>query len=80
MHDIRFIRENPDAFDEGLRERGLEPLSRELIALDEARRARHRRAAGGAGAAQRALEGDRAGEGEEGRGARAGADGRGGAA
>ena len=39
MHDIRFIRENPDAFDEGLAKRGLEPLSRELIALDEARRA-----------------------------------------
>jgi seryl-tRNA synthetase len=39
MHDIRFIRENPDAFDEGLRKRGLEPLSRELIALDEKRRA-----------------------------------------
>jgi seryl-tRNA synthetase len=39
MHDIRFIRDNPDAFDEGLSGRGLEPMSRELIALDEARRA-----------------------------------------
>jgi seryl-tRNA synthetase len=38
MHDIRFIRENPDAFDEGLRKRGLEPPSRELIELDEKRR------------------------------------------
>jgi seryl-tRNA synthetase len=38
MHDLRFIRDNPDAFDEGLRRRGLEPLSREFIALDEARR------------------------------------------
>jgi seryl-tRNA synthetase len=39
MHDIRFIREHPDAFDEGLRKRGLAPLSAELIALDERRRA-----------------------------------------
>jgi seryl-tRNA synthetase len=38
MHDIRLIRENPDAFDDGLRRRGLEPLSAELIALDERRR------------------------------------------
>src|SRR5687768_10654872 len=38
MHDIRFIRDNPDAFDAGLRKRGLEPLSAELVALDEARR------------------------------------------
>jgi seryl-tRNA synthetase len=38
MHDIRFIRDNPDAFDEGLGKRGLAPLSPELIALDEARR------------------------------------------
>ena len=39
MHDIRFIRDNPDAFDDGLRRRGLEPLSAELIRLDDARRA-----------------------------------------
>ncbi|HZB38316.1 MAG TPA: serine--tRNA ligase, partial [Beijerinckiaceae bacterium] len=39
MHDIRFIRDNPDAFDEGLARRGLDAMSRELIALDEARRA-----------------------------------------
>jgi seryl-tRNA synthetase len=38
MHDIRFIRDNPDLFDEGLRKRGLAPLSAELIALDERRR------------------------------------------
>jgi seryl-tRNA synthetase len=38
MHDIRFIRDNPDAFDEGLKKRGLAPLSAELIALDERRR------------------------------------------
>src|SRR5689334_15044348 len=39
MHDIRLIRENPTAFDEGMRSRGLSPLSVELVALDEARRA-----------------------------------------
>ena len=39
MHDIRWIRENPEAFDRGLTRRGLEPLAHELIALDERRRA-----------------------------------------
>jgi seryl-tRNA synthetase len=39
MHDIRFIRENPTAFDAGLAKRGLEPRSAELLALDERRRA-----------------------------------------
>ena len=39
MHDIRAIRENPDAFDEGLRQRGVEPLARALLALDDRRRA-----------------------------------------
>src|SRR3546814_18569868 len=39
MHDIRFLRENPAAFDAGLARRGLEPLSAELLALDEPRRA-----------------------------------------
>jgi seryl-tRNA synthetase len=39
MHDIRAIRENPDAFDEGLRRRGLAPHAEALIALDEKRRA-----------------------------------------
>jgi seryl-tRNA synthetase len=38
MHDIRFIRENPEAFDRGLVRRGLAPLSEPLIALDEKRR------------------------------------------
>ena len=38
MHDIRAIRENPDAFDEGLRKRGLEPVAAQLLALDERRR------------------------------------------
>ena len=39
MHDIRLIRENADAFDAGLARRGLDPLARALIALDEERRA-----------------------------------------
>jgi seryl-tRNA synthetase len=39
MHDIRAIRENPEAFDEGLRRRGLSPRAESLIALDEKRRA-----------------------------------------
>ena len=38
MHDIRFIRENPEAFDRGLARRGLEPQAPRLIALDEKRR------------------------------------------
>ena len=38
MHDIRSIRENPAAFDQGLRNRGMEPLSARLIALDDRRK------------------------------------------
>ena len=43
MFDIRWIRDNPQAFDAGLRKRGIEPggevkFSAELIGLDEARR------------------------------------------
>jgi seryl-tRNA synthetase len=38
MHDIRSIRENPAAFDQGLRNRGMEPLAERLIALDDARK------------------------------------------
>ncbi|UWQ13507.1 serine--tRNA ligase [Aliiroseovarius sp. M344] len=39
MHDIRMIRDNPEAFDAGMARRGLSPLSGEILALDEARRA-----------------------------------------
>jgi seryl-tRNA synthetase len=39
MHDIKAIRENPAAFDAGLARRGMTPLSANLIALDEKRRA-----------------------------------------
>jgi len=38
MHDVRAIRENPEAFDEGLRRRGLGPRAESLIALDGKRR------------------------------------------
>src|SRR3954454_25018181 len=39
MHDIRFIRENPAAFDAGLKKRNLAPLSSELLEIDKRRRA-----------------------------------------
>ncbi|MBL9098348.1 MAG: serine--tRNA ligase [Alphaproteobacteria bacterium] len=35
MHDIRFIRENPAAFDAGLSRRGLSPQSKDILALDQ---------------------------------------------
>ncbi|KAA2235368.1 serine--tRNA ligase [Salinarimonas soli] len=38
MHDIRLIRDEPDAFDQGLRSRGLEPLAAGLVALDDRRK------------------------------------------
>lgn len=39
MHDIKAIRDNPTAFDAGLKRRGLSPLSSSLLAIDEKRRA-----------------------------------------
>jgi len=39
MYDIKWIREHPGAFDRGLKRRGLDPLSKKLVALDEKRRA-----------------------------------------
>ena len=39
MHDIRAIRDNPAAFDAALSRRGIAPMSSEILALDEARRA-----------------------------------------
>src|SRR3954469_4612267 len=39
MHDIKSIRDNPTAFDAGLKRRGLAPLSSALLAIDERRRA-----------------------------------------
>ena len=38
MYDIRWIRENANAFDEGRRSRGLPPLAATLLGLDDARR------------------------------------------
>jgi len=40
MHDIRAIRDNPDAFDAAMARRGLEGVSADILALDEERRAR----------------------------------------
>jgi seryl-tRNA synthetase len=39
MHDIKTIRDDPAAFDDGLKRRGLEPQAQELLALDARRRA-----------------------------------------
>jgi seryl-tRNA synthetase len=39
MYDIKWIRENPEAFDRGLKRRGLAPLSQHLISIDQHRRA-----------------------------------------
>ena len=44
MHDIRAIRDTPDAFDAALARRGLSGLSAEILALDEARRTAIRQA------------------------------------
>ncbi|MEO1793176.1 MAG: serine--tRNA ligase [Pseudomonadota bacterium] len=38
MFDIRWIRENPDAFDAGMQKRGLEPQSPAILAIDDERR------------------------------------------
>src|SRR5713226_410916 len=39
MHDIKWIRDNPTAFDAALKRRGLEPMAASLLAIDERRRA-----------------------------------------
>ncbi|MDE2436850.1 MAG: serine--tRNA ligase, partial [Sphingomonadales bacterium] len=38
MHDIKFIRENPQAFDAGLARRGIQPQSAAILAIDTERR------------------------------------------
>jgi seryl-tRNA synthetase len=38
MHDIRFIRDNPEAFDTALARRGLPPEARRLVEIDARRR------------------------------------------
>jgi seryl-tRNA synthetase len=70
MHDIRFIRDNPDAFDKALARRGLEPQAQRLIALDEQRRqkilaletaqARRNAASKGIGEAKKNKDGEKA--------------------
>ncbi|NNE88224.1 MAG: serine--tRNA ligase [Silicimonas sp.] len=40
MHDIRAIRENPAAFDAAMAKRGLSGVSSQVLAIDEARRAK----------------------------------------
>ncbi|MBM3606521.1 MAG: serine--tRNA ligase [Alphaproteobacteria bacterium] len=40
MHDIRAIRDNPDAFERALNRRGLHGLSSQILSLDSERRAR----------------------------------------
>jgi seryl-tRNA synthetase len=39
MHDIKWIRDNPAAFDAALKRRGLEPMADHVISIDERRRA-----------------------------------------
>lgn len=39
MHDLRLIRDNPDAFDRGLARRGVSPMAHEILELDTRRRA-----------------------------------------
>ena len=38
MHDLRFIRENPEAFDAGLARRGAAPVAADIVELDRVRR------------------------------------------
>ncbi|WP_069299776.1 serine--tRNA ligase [Neptunicoccus sediminis] len=40
MHDIRLIRDNPEGFDAALAKRGLAPMSSQILAIDESRRAK----------------------------------------
>ncbi len=39
MHDLKFIRDNPEKFDAGLQSRGLAPMSPEVLRMDAERRA-----------------------------------------
>ncbi|MGB2167476.1 MAG: serine--tRNA ligase, partial [Candidatus Puniceispirillales bacterium] len=38
MHDIRFIRNHPDEFDKAMSRRGIQPVSAEILAIDQKRR------------------------------------------
>ena len=39
MHDIKMVRDDPEAFDKALARRGLPPRAHDLLALDDSRRA-----------------------------------------
>lgn len=39
MHDLKWIREHPDAFNKSLATRGIEPLSNKILTMDESHRA-----------------------------------------
>ena len=39
MHDIRFIRETPDAFDAALKRRNVAPIANQILSMDSDRRA-----------------------------------------
>ena len=39
MHDLKYIRENPEAFDAALARRGASPVAAQIVELDEQRRA-----------------------------------------
>ena len=38
MHDIRFIRDNPDLFDAAMARRNIDPVAQEILSLDTERR------------------------------------------
>ena len=38
MHDIKYIRENPEVFDKALSLRGISKMSAKILSLDEERR------------------------------------------
>ena len=38
MHDVKFVRENPEAFDEAMKKRAVAPQAKSIIDLDEQRR------------------------------------------
>ena len=78
MHDIKWIRDNPDAFDRGAgAARACRGEAKRLIALDERRRAAIQKAEAAQARRNAASKEIGAGQEEQGRGAGAGADGRG---
>ncbi len=59
MYDIKWIRENAEVFDRGLKRRGLKPQAEWLLALDDDTPRGDRQIARSARAAQRGIEGNR---------------------